>query len=99
MHTILPTFGRPVETNTRAPIFSILVPRAVQKRQQDGIDLTVVPDVVHVGINLIAQAEIQRELRMNPPIVLEIAGNVIIVGIGNDEVLVGRAAANGDREQ
>jgi len=50
---------RPVEADARTEIVDILVPGSVQERQQDGIDLAGVANVIHVGINLVAETQIE----------------------------------------
>ena len=71
---------------TRGPqLLDGLVARSVKERQQDGIDLVVVTQVIHVGINFIAQSQVQSELRMDAPVILKISSGVIIVCIGNNQ--------------
>src|SRR5712691_1872960 len=73
--------------------------RSVQKRQQDGIDLAVVAQVVYVGVNLIAQTQVQSELWMDSPVVLKISRRMVIVRVRDDQRNLRDAAANGDGEQ
>jgi hypothetical protein len=71
----------------------------MEKRQQDGIDLVVVTDVVDVGVEFVAQAQIQSELGMNAPVILNVTGDVVVVGVGDDEIAIGCPAADGDGEE
>ena len=72
---------------------------SVTKSDDDRIQLVHAADVVHVGIELVAHAEVQRQLRMHSPVVLDEAGQVDVVGIRNHQILIGLAAAQRHREQ
>ncbi len=71
---------------TRADVIvGVHVAFAVEKRQQDGIDLVVATDVVDVGIEFVAELKIQSELGMNAPVILNVTGDVVVVGVGDDD--------------
>src|SRR5215471_12291141 len=87
--------GCPVETNPWTKVVRVLVPPTMQERQQNWVGLAVVANIVGVRVELVAEAHIQRELRMQVPIILEISRNEIIVGVRNDQRPGWHRAADG----
>ena len=71
----------------------------VDERRDDRVELVDAADVVDVGIDFVADAEVQRQPRMDAPVVLRVAGDVHVVGVGNHQILVGLAAPQRHREQ
>ena len=71
----------------------------VHKRRHDRIQLVDAADVVHVGVDFVADAEIQREARIDAPVVLGVAGEVHVVGVGNHQILIRLAAPKRDGKQ
>ena len=53
MQTELATPSGPVEAHARTEIVGVLVTVAVEEREQDGIDLIVVPNIIYVGVELV----------------------------------------------
>ena len=72
---------------------SCLCSLALQERQDDRIQLIDATVVLHVGIDLVAQADVQRELRMHAPVVLCEEREVRVVGIRDQQRLRGMTAA------
>ena len=99
VHTEYAALVRPVEANARAEIVGVFVARSLEESGKNRIDLVVVADVVDVGIDFVAHAKIERELAVDVPVVLNVSGNEVVVGVGEYERLVGRATANGHSEE
>ena len=89
----------PVEADTRPEVVQVPAAFAFQERLHDWVDLVVAGDVLDVGVQLVPQPEIEREVRAHPPVVLDEEGRVRAVGIGDHEVLIGLAAAERHRKQ
>ena len=89
----------PVEADARTKIVDVLAAGAVQERLHDGIDLAVVADVFRVGVEIVAQPEVQRELRRHVPVVLREERQVVVVAVGQHQRTVGIVALQRDREQ
>ena len=54
MQTKLPALGGQVEADAWAEVVGVLVTVAVEEREQDGINLIVMPDIIYVGVELLA---------------------------------------------
>ena len=91
--------GRPVEADARAEVVAVALPLALQERLDDRVDLVVAADVLDVGVRLPAQPEVQREVGPDAPVVLDVEGEVVVVGVRDDQRLIRLAAAQGHREQ
>ncbi len=89
----------PVEADARPEVVQVPAAFAFQERLHDWIDLAVAGDVLDVGVQLVPQPEVNREVRAHPPVVLNEKGRVRVVHIGEQEVLIGLAAAEGHRKQ
>src|SRR6185369_10843745 len=66
---------------------------ACQERQDQRIQLVRATDVLDVGIDLIAQAEVQCELTMHAPIVLKKRGDVSVVCVRQDQRAIRNSTA------
>ena len=55
--------------------------------------------IVHVGIDLVSQAQVQRQLRMHPPVVLDEPRQIHVVRVGDYQILIGFTAPQRDGEQ
>ena len=84
MQAEVSAFVGPVESDARSPVIAIFVPRAMQKWQQNRVDLVVVSDVVNISVDFVTQAQVQGELRVQTPVVLHVASQVIVVRVRNE---------------
>ena len=89
----------PVETDARSEVVQVLLPLALQERLHQRVDLVHAADVLDVGVELVAQAEVEREVRPDTPVVLHEDRDVVVVGVVDDERLVGLAAPQRHREE
>ena len=64
-----------------------------------GLISSYAADVLDVGVDLVAQPEIQRQVGADAPVVLDEQRDVVVVGVRQDQRLVGLAAAQRHREQ
>src|SRR5438874_1157824 len=71
----------------------------MQKRQDQRIQLINSTDVLHVCVELITQTEIQSELRMHAPVILNKAREVSIVGVWQKQRAIRKATAKCDGKQ
>jgi hypothetical protein len=62
-------FCRPVESDAGGPVVAVALAVALQERLRERIDLVVSADVLDVGVQLIAEADVQGELRVDAPVV------------------------------
>ena len=91
--------GRPVEADARPEVVQVPAAFAFQERLHDRIDLVVAGDVLDVGVQLVPQPEVDREVRAHAPVVLDEERRVRVVGVGNLQVLIRLAAAERHRKQ
>src|SRR6185436_17767720 len=61
--------------------------------------LAVAADVLDVGVQLVADPDVQRQVRPQAPVVLNEERDVVVVAVVEQEVLIRLAAAERDREQ
>ena len=91
--------AQPLEADARPEIVVVALPVALQKGLHDRVDVAVARDVLDVGVDLVAQARVERELGRHAPVVLHEAGDVVAAAVVEQQVLVGQAAPERDREQ
>ena len=72
---------------------------ANEKGRDDRVDLVVAADVLDVGVELVAQADIERQIGPEAPVVLHEHRHVVVVRAVDDKRLIGLSAAQRDREQ
>ena len=89
----------PGEADPRPEVVQIALPLVRDKRQHDRVELVDAALIVDLGVDLVAQAEIQLQPVRDCPVVLNEAGDVRVVGVGLDQRLIGLAAAERDGEQ
>ena len=89
----------PIEAGARAKVVFIPVSRPAKKGFNNWIQLIRAADVFNIGIKLVAQAKIERQLWMHAPVILKEEGQVRVVGVGNYKRAIGRRAAEGDRKK
>ena len=61
----------PIETEARPPVVLVTPAPSAEEREDERIQLVGAADVLHIGVQFITQAEVQRELPVNAPVVLE----------------------------
>src|SRR5262245_320501 len=89
----------PVETDTRCEVVLVAVTRAVEERQNERIQLVRAADVLYISIELVPEAQIERELRVNSPIILEETCKIVVVGIRNYQRAISRRVWERDGKQ
>ncbi len=82
----------PVEADARPEVVQVPAAIADKKRLHDRVDLVVAADVLDVGVQLVPQPKVDRQVRTHAPVVLDEEGRMRVVGIRDVQVLVGLAA-------
>ena len=89
----------PGEAEPRAEVVEVASALALVEGRHDRVGVGVARDVLDVGVELVAQAEVERELGRQPPVVLHEGREVVAAAVVEHQVLVGLAAPERDREQ
>ena len=74
----------PVEAGARAEVVFITMTAAGEKRQYQRIEFTRAADVLDIAVEFVTQAKIERQVRRDPPVILNEEREVVVIGIGND---------------
>jgi hypothetical protein len=90
---------RPVESNPWRPVVRVALALVGHKRQNDRIELVDPTDVIDVCIDLVSKPDVQRQLRVHAPVVLDVSRNMHIVGVRDLQILIGTTAAQRHRKQ
>ena len=89
----------PVEAGTRAEVVDVALALAVDEGQHDRIQLVDPADVVHVRIDLVAQAEVQRSCGRTRQSSCTNPAMCTLSALGITRFWIRPAAAQRDREQ
>ena len=99
METGAPVFGCVIKANTQAKVVGVPAALAMQERQDDRIELIDAADVFDVSIKFVPESEIQGELGMDAPVVLNETRQVGAISIWNKQWLSRFAAPQRDRKE
>ena len=98
-HARLAAAGCPIEPQPRAEVVRVARASPAQERLHQRVDLAGSADVLDVGVQLVTQADVQREILPHTPVVLHKRRKVVGVGIRQHERAIGTPAPQRDGKE
>src|SRR5262249_3870693 len=90
---------RVVKPNAWRKIVFVSAARSLEKRENEWIQLIDAADVLHISVEFVSQSEIQREIQMDSPIVLNKTRQIGVVCIREKQRTLGKTAAESHGKQ
>jgi hypothetical protein len=99
VHAVAAALARPVEAHAGGEVVPVTLAVTLQEGLDQRVDVAVAADVLHVGVHLVPEADVQGQAGKDAPVVLHEERKVRVVAIGQLEVAVGEGAAQRHGEQ
>ena len=92
--------GGPVEADARGEVVTVGMSVAAKERKHERVDVAgEAADVLHVRVEFVAEARVERESWAYAPVVLKERGDVRVVRVGDTQGACGDAASERDGEE